>query len=261
MSSFGTLIKTIGFDTFIVKYNSSGIAQWATSLGGNGTDVGYGITTDLNNNVYVTGEYISNPLEISSFSTVSSGVILMSSFGTLSNNDNTTNAFIVKYNSSGIAQWATRLGGNSAKMGNGIVTDTNNNVYITGSYFSDSLEISSFSTVSSGVILMSSFGTLINTTINTTDTFIVKYNSSGIVQAATSLGGIRSDVGNSITTDLNNNVFVTGSYASNTLQISGFSTVSSGVVLLSSFGTLLNVSTSGTSDAFVVKMNSSLQFY
>jgi len=257
MSPFGTLVNTGSNDAFIVKYNSSGIAQWATSLGGTGSEIGLGITTDQNNNVYVTGSYTSNPLRISSFSTVSSGTILMSPFGTLANvSTNTNDTFVVKYNSSGIAQWATSLGGPLSESGLGITTDLNNNVYVTGSYTSNPLQISSFISVSSGTILMSSFGTLANS--GSTDAFVVKYNSSGIVQAATSLGGIGSDIGNAISIDTLNNIYVTGQYASNPIQISGFSTVSSGIILMSSFGTLANT---GSSDVFVVKMNSSLQMY
>jgi hypothetical protein len=260
MSSFGTLANTSGItsDAFIVKYNSSGIAQWATSIGGGANEIGYGIATDQNNNVYVTGESNSVPIRISSFSTVSTGTILMSPFGTLQNTVSAQEAFIVKYNSSGIAQWATSIGGGTNEIGYGIATDQNNNVYVTGSYTSNPLRISSFQSISSGTILMSSFGTLTNSGGNA---FIVKYNSSGIAQAATSLGGTSNEIGLGIVTDTNNNVYVTGQYASNPLQISSFLSVSSNIVLLSSFGTLANVSSNNTNDAFVVKMNSSLQLY
>jgi hypothetical protein len=259
MSSFGRLVNTGTIETFVVKYNSSGIAQWAVSLVGTGNDIGRSITTDQNNNIYITGQYAGTLLQISSFSTVSSGTIQMSSFGRLVNTG-IADAFVVKYNSSGIVQWATNLGGTNNDAGNEITTDLNNNVYVTGLYSSGQLRISSFSTVTSAIIQMSSFGTLENVNTGLSDTFVVKYNSSGIVQAATRFSGYQNDIGRSITTDQNNNIYITGQYASNPTQISGFSTVSSGIVLLSSFGTLANVSTN-VNDVFVVKMNSSLQMY
>jgi hypothetical protein len=260
LSSFGSMTTSNTDNTFIVKYNSSGIAQWATNLEGTPTIFSYGgIITDKNNNVYVTGFYNSNPLRISSFSTVTSGIIRLSTFGTLVNNiGGSTDAYLVKYNSSGIVQFATSLGGINEDVGNAITTDLNNNVYVTGYYKSSTLRISSFSTVSSNIVLMSSFGTLSNISTNFNEVFIVKYNSSGIVEAATRLGGSNDEMGRGITTDQNNDVYITGIYRSNPLEISGFSTVSSGVVVLSSFGTLSN---SGSTNTFVVKMNSSLQMY
>jgi hypothetical protein len=49
---------SVGFDAFIVKYNTSGLAQWATTISGTEGDTGYSITTDATG-VYVTGYYSS----------------------------------------------------------------------------------------------------------------------------------------------------------------------------------------------------------
>ena len=44
-----------GSDIFLVKYNSSGVKQWAQQLGSSGNDNGNGVTADSSGNIYVTG--------------------------------------------------------------------------------------------------------------------------------------------------------------------------------------------------------------
>ena len=47
--------KIIEEDIFIVKFNSGGDYQWSKRLGGFNFDSGYGIATDSNGSVIVTG--------------------------------------------------------------------------------------------------------------------------------------------------------------------------------------------------------------
>ena len=114
---------SVGFDAFIVKYDTNGLAQWATTIPGTGGDFGFDITTD-STGVYVTGRYSST-----SIVTLNNGVTLPISVG--------TDAFIVKYNTSGLAQWATTIPGTSSDFGYGITTDSTG-VYVVGFYSSTS---------------------------------------------------------------------------------------------------------------------------
>jgi len=118
-----TLPISVGQDAFIVKYNTSGVAQWATTISGIGSDVGNGIATD-STGVYVTGEYGSDSLV-----TLNNGKTLPISVG--------QDAFIVKYDTSGVAQWATAISGTVSDGGRGIATDSTG-TYVTGFYRSTS---------------------------------------------------------------------------------------------------------------------------
>jgi hypothetical protein len=246
--TFGELISNGGQDAFITKYNSSGQVQWATNIGGILQDRGLGIASDSLNNIYVTGFFNTNTF-INSYSSISSGIILTDTFGELIGNGN-QDTFITKYNSSGQVQWATNIGGILNNQGLGITSDSLNNIYVTGFYFSTSIFINSYSSISSGIILTDTFGELINN--GNQDAFITKYNSSGQTQWATNIGGILSDRGSGITSDSLNNIYVTGVFNERSF-INSYSSISSGIILTDTFGELIS---NGKQDAFITKYNS-----
>jgi hypothetical protein len=224
-TSFGTLANSGSNAAFVVKYNTSGTAQWATRIDGTGNDGGQGIATDADGNVYVTGFYTGTVTILNADET---------SFGTLDNSGSLA-AFVVKYNTSGAAQWATRIDGTSADEGYGIATDATGNVYVSGRY--DSIPVTVFN--ANGT----TFGTLANS--GSGAAFVVKYNTSGTAQWATRIDGTGNDQGWGIATDATGNVYVTGYYTGTVTIFNADETT---------FGTLAN---SGSNAAFVVKYNTS----
>jgi hypothetical protein len=247
VSTFGTLSNAGSTDIFLAKYNSSGLAQWATQLGGLSIDSIPSIATDLYENVYIAGQYSSAPLTINNYSNVSGGVVYLSTFGTLSNAGG-ADIFLAKYNSSGFAQWTTRIGGTNFEQTPSITTDSNGNVYVSGHYQSAPLTLNNYSNVSGGVVYVSTFGTLSNA--GSIDIFLAKYNSSGLAQWTTRIGGTSTESDSSIATDLYGNVYVSGQYNSAPLTINNYSNVSGGVVYVSTFGTLSNA---GSTNIFLAK--------
>jgi hypothetical protein len=73
-----------------------------------------------------------------------------------------------------------------------------------------------------------------NTSLGSTDIFLVKYNSSGTKQWTKQLGTNSMDSGNGVTTDSSGNIYVTGSTS----------------------GGLDGNTSSGSGDIFLVKYNS-----
>ena len=167
-----------GANSFVTKYDSSGNKLW-TKLSGvpgsSGSTSGNGITTDSNNNIYITG------------TTTGSGSLDGQPLIGIDN------FFVIKYDTSGIKQWTYVLGsvgGNTT--GIDITSDSNNNVYAVGRTFGGS-----------------SFDG--ETLIGINDSFITKYSSSGTKQWTYLLGATGlSTWGTSITSDSNNNFYVTG---------------------------------------------------
>jgi len=221
-----TLDNILNSECFIVKYNASGICQWASKIANNGVSEGYNIKTDSNSNYIVTGKYtvFSNPLSIydsdntTNFSLVNAG-----------SND----CFVVKYDSDGFCQWATRISSTNVDIGENIAIDTSDNIIVIGEYFA-------------AVNIYDSDTTTNFSLSNTGDRhgFIVKYNSNGICQWATKLTGA-SEFVFGIQTDINKNIFITGSYFTNT------------VLIYNSDGSqIFSLPNSGGSDVYLIKYNS-----
>ena len=96
-----------GSDAFVARYTAStGALLFQRTFGGSGTEVGNSVYQDTSGNVYITG------------STTSSGA-------------GGSDAFIVKYNSSGVLQWQRTFGGSGIEVGTGIWSD-GSNVWVGG---------------------------------------------------------------------------------------------------------------------------------
>jgi hypothetical protein len=141
-------------------------------------------------------------------------------------------AFLVKFNSSGVRQWSTYYGGSGEDDSYSCATDASGNVYMTGE---TSSSVSAIATVGSH---QSSYGG------GSKDAFLVKFNSIGVRQWGTYYGSIGYDIGLSCATDATGNVYMLGGTSS---TLTAISTISSHQ---STFG-------GGGYDAFLVKFNES----
>ena len=277
-----------GFDAFVTKISATGTQfVYSTYLGTNaGSDYGYGIAVDANGNAYITGatDTASFPIVnaqqptfggngdafIAKLSPTGSALLFSTFYGgsfsdngqrirlangdlyltgsTISSNFPTTagvlkpapcsgagcammgsDAFAAKFNTDGIAQWATLLGGSNAEFGNDLAIDANNNSYLVGYTFSTDFPVSAgtFQTIYGGG----------------TDGFVAKINSSGTSLAyATYLGGgLQSDRIWGVDVDAVGNAYVAGQ-----TENTAFPTTPGA----------FDVSFNNSTDAFLTKINS-----
>lgn len=176
-----------GLDAFLIKYNSAGVKQWGTYYGGSGDEFTQGdhnsyVAIDNSDNVYLTAGTTST-------SGIASGGH-QNAYG-----GGTYDAFLVKFNSSGVRQWATYYGGSDMEESYSCGTDALGYVYLGGFTMSNSNIATPGSHQSTY-----SFG----------DYFLVKFNSSGIRQWGTYYEGCGGNRGFSIDTDGSNNVYIGG---------------------------------------------------
>jgi hypothetical protein len=242
-----------GNDLYLVKLNSSGVVQWATNIGGITNESESGITIDSNANIYVGGSFTNSSI-FNSFVAVSSGVVSTTSFGLLPASTS-IDGFVAKYNTSGQIQWATRQSGTAAQRVWDLDVDSFSNVYATGSYVNSTL-IYNYDSVSSGIISTSLFGRL-PVTVSGQDAFLIKYDTLGTVQWATNIGGTALDTGYNVAVDTNNNVYVGGLFGAPSTFINQVNTISSGVIIVSTFGRLVTGTTG--QDGYLAKYTSSGQ--
>ncbi|MDA7744752.1 SBBP repeat-containing protein, partial [bacterium] len=202
-------------DAFLVKFNSSGVRQWGTFYGGTGYDKGRSCATDTSGNIYLAGQTRSN-----------SGIATTGAHQTTYGGSE--DAFLVKFNSSGVRQWGTYYGGTAYDYGYSCATDGSGNVYLAGA-----------SPSTTGIATTGAHQTTYG---GYRAAFLVKFNSSGVRQWGTYYGGTGEEYGNSCATDASGNVY-----------LSGYTTSTTGIAT-----TGAHQATYGSSgDAFLVKFNSS----
>ncbi len=188
-----TLISGGGSNLFIVKYDSNGNVLWAKSATGNGSDGAYGITIDINGNVYVVGSFMSQTLNFGNGFTLT--------------NLQFTDIFIAKYDTNGNIIWVKREGTFNDEWAKCVTTDTSGNLYVTGFFY--------------GTLITFGSTTLFNSGTNgngPADIFIVKYDANGNVIWAKSAGGNDYDECNAISLDRNGNLYIAGDFGSTRIR-------------------------------------------
>jgi len=235
-SSAGTVGPNGIFDDLVViKYNSSGVQQFAFRYNGSsgGFDKGNSIAVDISGNIYAVGtswggsgtpgsgfDMVAIKLNsigvsqwINRYSSTGNGDdalldLVIEPLGTLYATGYETNIAsdkdykTLKISSTGALMWSNTYNGpgNSADLACSITTDRSGNIYVTGK----------------------SYGGL----STDYDIATVKYNSAGVQVWANSFNGSSSsnDEGKAITTDTSGNVYVTG-FSTNTTTAQDYQTI------------------------------------
>jgi len=211
-------------DIFISKLNASGGFVWAIKFGSNEDDRGQSITLDASGNMYLTG-YFSGTVDFDPGAGVTN---LSSSFG--------YEIFIIKLDASGNLIWAKKMGDDFGyDYGRGIAVDASGNVYTTGQFNGPAADFdpgaATFNLVSNN---------------NSDDVFISKLDASGNFVWAVAFGSPDFDRGTSIGVDASGNVYTTGFFSTTADFDPGAGTT--------------NLTSAGSSDAFISKLNSAGTF-
>jgi len=242
--------------------------SWAEKAGGVGSDYGYSIAVDSDGNSYVTGSFVG---------TATFGATELTSSGS-------TDIFVAKLDASGAWQWATKAGGSSGDHAYGIAVTPSGTCYITGSFAgtisfaglpsrtsnggSDVL-VAKLSTngnwlwaahgggtgsdegrsigldsegncyVTGYFVLNANFADTNLNSSGSDDIFVAKLGSSGSWLWASKAGSTGEDRGHGIAVGATGTCYITG-YFSNTASF-----------------TVTNLTSSGSDDIFIAKINSS----
>lgn len=232
---YTSTLNSLTFDTCVCKFGITGTSNdsWRAIIQSVAdthykSEVPISLMTDTNNNIIVSGYSESNapganliPLDKNDSSNI---LVTQSTFAQ-------NNIFVTRYTSSGTPEWIATLGGAStigpstvigASSGGNInpivyttktVLDSQNNVYIVGSYNSNSLTMYN----NTGSILNS-----ISSPRSNSDVFLAKFSSDGTTGALARLGSASTvnsyATSNSrITIDSSDSLYLVGNYRSQTL--------------------------------------------
>jgi hypothetical protein len=199
--------------------------QWSTYYGGNGNDFGSTPSIDVNGNVYLVGGTTCTTTNI-----ISTAAAYQTSFG---GGTNWGDAFLVKFNASGVRLWGTYFGGSGDDFGDGSTVDASGNIYMVG-------------------VTQTTLGTMIATPGShqslygggTNDGFIAKFSPSGTLLWSSYYGGSGEDWVNGCVCDNAKNVYFTG-----------YSGSSSGTVIATA-GSHQQTYNGGSYDGLIVKFDS-----
>lgn len=189
IATSGSHQATIGgiFDAFLTKFNGTGSRIWSTYYGGTEDDDISAVKCDATGNIYISGWTASTTNMATSGSHQSSKSGLY-------------DAYVAKFNNSGVRQWGTYYGGTMDDYGNSIALDNNGNIFLAGN------------TNSTGNIATA--GSHKTTYGGTTDAFLVKFNNSGIRQWGTYYGDIYDDYCAGVATDPSGLAYIVGTTSS-----------------------------------------------
>ena len=187
-------------EAMLVKFNGSGTLQWGTYYGGTGgTDVAYDIALDPSGNVYIGGR-----------SNTTSGTAIATSGSHQQTNGGGDDAFVAKFNASGVRQWGTYTGGTSSDYGYAVAVDNAGNVALGGYYSS-----SNNNNVSTPFAQQP-------TIFSTPEGFVVKFNTNGTKLWGTFYGGENVDYVFGMDFDASGHLYFTGwTYSSVNIASSG----------------------------------------
>jgi hypothetical protein len=173
------LTSSGGYDIFLAKYNSGGVVQWATTLGGLGHEYGQSVAVSPNGNIAVSGGFQG----------------LTSLSGTTINSEGTRDMFVLKCNSAGGFLWAKTAGGQGYDYSYGVFVDANDQTYVVGCFEATA-----------------KFGTVSKIAAGTQDIFVAKYDGAGGLNWVVSAGGTNSDIAMGVAIDPNINIYITGGF-------------------------------------------------
>lgn len=213
-------------DGFLVQFDYSGMRQWGTYYGAAGADIFTSLDCDDAGNVYMAG-----------YADLTGGLASPGAYQTIPAGGATLgDGILVKFNSSGVRQWATYYGGIDDEDVEGVACDASGTIYMSG-----------YTTSASGI---ATAGTHQSTLDAAEDGFIVAFNSSGTPQWGTYYGGSSGDYINALAIDRNGGLYVAGF----TESTNGIATSGSYQPLLGGDGT-----TASAGDHFLAKFDNTGQ--
>jgi len=168
------------YDATVFKFNGNGDYVWGRRMGGLESDKAYGILSDHNGFIYVTGYFVG-------LAEFAPGVSKTGNGG--------TDIFLAKFDTAGTLQWVEQVGDTGFERGWDITQNINGEILITGEFQG-----------------RPSFDGHVISSRGNSDMFLAAYDANGNNQWALSGGGPEDDIGRGIAHDTSGNIFVIGDY-------------------------------------------------
>ena len=193
-----TLANRGEFNTYFVKYDSSGTPQWAKNFSSTSRAFSSAVAVDANGFVFVAGHFVSK--------------VSIDTTDLTAANTNGWNGFVAKFSGAGVLQWARSITGTNGVVTSGICADNLGHVYVSGGFgtvagatatFGPSITLTSLGGGRSGTSRSQGMG----------DAFLAQYDDvTGAAQWARPAGGTGMDVLAGVSVGPQGGVYVTGAF-------------------------------------------------
>ncbi|KAA3616493.1 MAG: T9SS C-terminal target domain-containing protein [Calditrichaeota bacterium] len=168
-------------DVFVVKYAPSGELRWVKTISGDAENRAYGIATDDNGRIYVTG--------------FTNGKLMAGNHATTYDTSHASQIFLAAFDNSGETKWVQTLGSYSSDRAFSVAVASDGNPVIAGRFGS---------TIKQDGVTISSVGGW--------DVILAKYSSAGQLLWAKSGGGRDNDYAYDVTCDSRGFIYLTGGF-------------------------------------------------
>lgn len=213
----------LGQSVYLVRYTNNGIVTGAAKIDGASTSYKANVCTDTSGNAYVAGEYgnLINPVDqsiipcaVTNLNGTFSNLVLPDAYVS-------ANAFVVRYNASGVTTGAATVNSVDKTSAYRAYVDATGNLYLAGFY----LSVNNNPIGLTNMDLSPSGYTLPTTLEPSTNAFVLKYNPAGALVASAGIVGMMPDnptdlaggtYGRSLCGDPQNNVYFVGDHRNQT---------------------------------------------
>jgi hypothetical protein len=171
-------------DAYLAKFDTDGNLIWLKHMGGMMTEAATNLAIDNNNNVYITGHTSSDTIVVDATVLINTG---------------SYDIILVKYDANGNMIWARCDGGIDFEQGINLASDGLGNIILVG-WFNGNLNVN--------------YGSIPLTSYGNQDILYAKYDTTGNLLWAFSVGGNDHDQCKSVAFDNFGNVITTGTFRS-----------------------------------------------
>lgn len=171
--AFQTVYSSLaGQNCYLSKFNTSGVLQWSTYYSGTDYEESRGVCVDGLGFAYIVGSTYSVdfPVTVGCYQPIIAG---------------SADAFLVKFDASGVRQFATYFGSTAFDIAHKVDKDNSNNIWITGGTTNNSFP------TTAGAYDVSYNG-------GGNDVFVSKFSSAGAYLYGTFIGGSSQEYGSDI---------------------------------------------------------------
>ena len=195
------------FDGMIIKFDykelNVPIVTNVNGVGGNNYEY-INLVEETNSGGYIAaGRYYSSTLQVGDY--------------ILNNNSMSTDyadVAIIKYNSTGEVEWASNIGGRDEEEVTSISATSDGGCIVSGYFYSSKIEVGEYTLNNSGTTYENGM--------------IIKYSSTGEVEWATSVGGIKKESVQSVSETTDGGYIAGGSFSSSEIQVGKDKLISNG---------------------------------